>query len=98
MVISDDLISPKMERVMYDLNKKNDKVKKLVPNLYDKTKYILHYANLKFYLSHGLKLKKIHRGVSFIQTKWLAEYINFNTEKRKLAHSEFQKINLQIFE
>ena len=27
-----------------------DKVNKLVPNLYDKKKYVLHYENLKLYL------------------------------------------------
>ena len=30
-----------------------DKVKKLVPNLYDKKKYVLHYENLKLYLRLG---------------------------------------------
>ena len=33
-------------------------VKKLVPNFFDKEKYVLHYENLKFYLRLGLKLKK----------------------------------------
>ena len=33
-------------------------VKKLVPNLFDKEKYVIHYENLKLYLRLGLKLKK----------------------------------------
>ena len=33
-------------------------VKKLVPNFFDKEKYVLHYENLQFYLTLGLKLKK----------------------------------------
>ena len=32
---------------------------KLVPNLMDKSKYCLHYQNLKFYLEQGLVLKKV---------------------------------------
>ena len=36
-------------------------VKKLVPNFFDKEKYVLHYENLKFYLRLGLKLKKTSR-------------------------------------
>ena len=32
--------------------------KKLTPNLYDKTKYVTHYKNLKFYLEAGIKLRK----------------------------------------
>ena len=30
-------------------------VKKLVPNFFDKEKYVLHYENLQFYLALGLK-------------------------------------------
>ena len=33
-------------------------VKKLVPNSFDKEKFVLHYKNLQLYLSIGLKLKK----------------------------------------
>ena len=36
-----------------------NKVSKLIPNLGDKKKYILHYENLKQYLSSGLKLTHI---------------------------------------
>ena len=38
-----------------------NKCKKLVCNLYDKKKYIVHINSLKQALNHGLKLKKIHR-------------------------------------
>ena len=34
-------------------------VKKLVPNLRDKVKYVVHYRNLQYYLSLGMKLIKI---------------------------------------
>ena len=33
-------------------------VKKLVPNLFDKEKYMIHYEKLQLYLRLGLKLKK----------------------------------------
>ena len=35
-----------------------DNVKKLVPNIFDKEKYVLHYENLQLYLRLGVKLKK----------------------------------------
>ena len=34
-------------------------VKKLIPNLGDKTNYLVHYRNLQLYLSLGIKLTKI---------------------------------------
>ena len=37
---------------------KIEKVKKLVANLHDKTKYVIQIRNLKQALNHGLVLKK----------------------------------------
>ena len=34
-------------------------VMKLIPNLGDKTNYVLHYKNLQLHLSLGMKLTKI---------------------------------------
>ena len=34
---------------------------KLIPNLGDKIKYVVHFENLKYYLSLGMKLVKIHK-------------------------------------
>ena len=70
-------------------------VNKLLPNLRDKIKYVVHYKNLQYYLSLGMKLIKVHRILKFKQSSWLKEYIEFNTEKRKKAVSEFEK-NLLI--
>ena len=36
-------------------------VKKIVPNFFDKEKYVLQYERLQVYLRLGLKLKRIHR-------------------------------------
>ena len=38
----------------------------LVPNLFGKEKYALHYQSLKLYLGVGLKLKWIHRVLNSI--------------------------------
>ncbi|WAR28171.1 hypothetical protein MAR_013875 [Mya arenaria] len=46
-----------------------NKVEKLIPNLNNKTKYVVHYENLKLYESLGLKITKIHRAVHMKKTK-----------------------------
>ena len=66
-------------------------VKKLIPNLRNKTKYVLHYTNLQLYLLLGMKLIKIHRMLKFKQSNWMKKYIDFNTEKRKKAANDFEK-------
>ena len=66
-------------------------VKKLIPNLGNKTKYVLHYKNLQPYLSLGIKLTEIHRALQFKQSDWMKRYIDFNTEKRKNAANDFEK-------
>ena len=66
-----------------------EECKKLVCNLYDKKKYVVHINSLKQALNHGLKLKKIHRIIEFNQKAWLKPYIDMNTELRKLARNDF---------
>lgn len=65
--------------------------KKLIPNLRDKTNYIVHYRNLKLYLSLGMKLKKVHRVLSFNQSNWLSDYIDQNVKLRASAKNDFEK-------
>lgn len=66
-------------------------VEKLVPNLYDKERYVIHYRNLQLYLSLGMRLKTIHRALSFSQRPWMESYIRMNTELRKRATNDFEK-------
>ena len=56
---------------------------KLVPNLGNKSKYVVHYRNLQLYFPLGMKLTKVYGIVGFNQSDWLKKYINFNTDKRK---------------
>ena len=68
-----------------------NKCKKLVCNLYNKKKYVVHINSLKQALNHGLKLKKIHRIIEFNQKAWLKPYIDMNIELTKLARNDFEK-------
>ena len=68
-----------------------NKCKKLVCNLFNKKKYVVHINALKQALNHGLKLKKIHRVIEFNQEAWLKPYIDMNTELRKVTKNDFEK-------
>ena len=68
-----------------------NRVEKLIPNLRNKTKYVIHYKNLIQCLKAGLKLKKIHRGIKFIESEWMKPYIEMNTNLRTKAKNNFEK-------
>ena len=73
-------------------------VEKLIPNLWDKEKYIVHHENLKLYLELGLKIKKIHRGIKFREEPWMKSYIALNTRLRTEAKNDFEKDFFQTYE
>ena len=66
-------------------------VEKLVPNLRDKERYVVHYRNLQLYLSLGMRLKRVRRALRFEQSPWMKPYIRMNTELRKKATNDFEK-------
>ena len=70
-------------------------VETLIPNLWDKEKYIVHHENLKLYLELGLKVKKIHRGIKFREEPWMRSYIELNTRLRANGKNDFDK-NLKL--
>ena len=70
---------------------KINKVEKLVPNLHDKKKYVIHIRALDQALKHGLILEKVHRVIEFEQSAWLKPYIDFNTKLKTQAKNEFEK-------
>ena len=66
-------------------------VEKLIPNLRNKTKYVIHYKALIQCLKLGMKLKRIHRGIKFVESEWMKPYIDMNTKLRAKAKNNFEK-------
>ena len=64
---------------------------KLICDQTNKEDYIVHYRNLKFYIRMGMIISKVQRIVSFHQSPWLANYIDYSTEKRAQVDSDFKK-------
>ena len=67
------------------------KVEKLTQNLRDKEKMVLHGKNLQLYLSLGMKLKLIRRGLKFQEKDFMKNYIDKNTFLRSQAKNDFEK-------
>ena len=68
----------------------------MVPNLGNKTNYVVYYRNLQLYLSLGMKLTKIHRVLKFKQSDWMKKYIDFNIENRMNAANDFEKDSFKL--
>ena len=64
---------------------------------YNYIKYVVHYKNLIYYFTLGMKLIKIHRILKFKQSGWLKEYTDFNTKKRQESNDEFNKGLYKLF-
>ena len=89
-VIGSDKMSEYQQRLIADLDLTMPNTEKLVLTLEDKEKYVVHYKNLQFYLSQGMRLKKVHRVIEFNQEPWMEPHHRMNTEFRKQAKSDFE--------
>ena len=95
MCINESMLSQvqkDIHKYVYGKDASDEKTNKLVLNVMDKKKYVLHISALKFYLQQGLSLRKIHRAISFKQANFLKPFIEFNTEKRKNAKQKIEKM------
>ena len=94
MCINENMLSQvqkDIHKYYYGKDASDEKANKLVLNVMDKKKYVLHISALKFYLQQGLSLRKVHGAMSFKQANFLKPFIEFNTEKRKNAKNDFEK-------
>ena len=56
IAVSSDMLSKYCKKIADNYEIKVGDVKKLIPNLGNKTNYVAHYRNLQLYLTLGMKL------------------------------------------
>jgi hypothetical protein len=64
---------------------------KLSATFHDRKNYILHFKNLKLYLSLGLELLHVHRVLQFNQKAFIAPFIEKCTNERQKAKTKFEQ-------
>ena len=83
LAVSNDMLSAYCKKIADKYDIKVGDVKKLIPNLGSKTKYVVHCIYLQLYLSFRRKLTKIHRVLQLKQSDWMKRYFDFNTHTQK---------------
>ena len=67
------------------------KATKLTSTFRKRVNYVVHGANLDFYLKQGLKLETIHRAIRFTQKAFVKPYIDACTDMRAAAKTKQEK-------
>ena len=68
VAVSSDMLSKYCKEIADKYEIKVGDVKKLIPNLGNKTECVLHYRNLQLYSLLGIKVTKIHRVLKIKQS------------------------------
>ena len=82
--ISQNMLSNYCSNIANEYGIKIGSFNKLVRNLGNRSKYVLHYKNLQLYLSLGMKLVKVHRILKFKQSDWLKNTLFLIQTKYKM--------------
>ena len=56
---------------------------KLLLTQFHKCNYVVHFKILQFYLKHGMRISKLHRGVKYVQAAFFEPYVSFNSRERQ---------------
>ena len=71
LAVSSDTLSKYCKKIADKYEIKVGDVKKLIPNLGNKTNYVVNYRNLLLNLFLGMKLTYIHSVLKFKQSDWM---------------------------
>jgi hypothetical protein len=64
---------------------------KLCGTFEDKINYTVDIRNLKYFLEQGMELIQVNKCLQYDQSRWLAPWIEMNTEFRKESKNDFEK-------
>ena len=70
---------------------KVDGVRKLIPNLYNKERYVVHHEAFRCYLRNGMVSRKILERISYEERDFMKELVDINAQARKVAKDDFEK-------
>ena len=91
LMITLDMMSPYSRKSQDELYDNKTIFPKLVSTLSDKMNYVTTGKNLAFYLSQGLKLKKVHRGFKYKTTTKIRAFVQKITKMRSEATNVLHK-------
>jgi len=89
LVTLDDL-SPTQHSIFRACDERYIPSSRLINNLYDKQRYVVHHGVLQFYVRRGMKIERINRIVSFKQLDFMAPFVAYCNEKRRNSSTEFE--------
>ena len=71
LAIAYNMLSDYCKKIAHEYEIKVSDIMKLIPNLDNKTNYVLHYKNFQLCSSLGTKLAKTHKVLKFKQSDWM---------------------------
>ena len=95
--ISQDMLSKYCSDIANKYGIKIGGVNKLVSNLKNKEKFVIHYRNLQLYLSLGMKVSKVHRILKFKQSDWLQKFVDFKLMTNSVYGKTMENLRKRIF-
>ncbi|PKY30337.1 hypothetical protein RhiirB3_447376 [Rhizophagus irregularis] len=91
MKVRPEWLSDKQHELINRSGQRYVPTEKLIPNLFDKDKYVVHCRNLQYYINQGMVLEHIYEAIKFEQSPWMKPYIIFNTEQHAKSKNDFEK-------
>ena len=92
LAVSSDMLSKYCKKIADKYKIKVGDVKKLIPNLGNKTKYVLRYKNLQLCLSLGMTLTKTHRVLKFKESDWMKDILILTLKREWMLLMTLRKI------